>query len=150
MKKIMIVSTLLLLLGASPAFAVDAHHPATDPAQAQAPAAGMAPQDQVATDKLMQEMDARIQLMQEMRQKMMEAMPPAERQKLRQEHLAEMRQGMKSMMGMGMMGGQGGMMGGQGGMMMGQQVMMMGKKMQMMQEMMQGLLDQQEMTIKGK
>lgn len=145
MKKTMIALVLLLLFTAPQAFAVDEHHPADGaPANAQAQEPAQAQTD----GKTIQEADASIQRMEELRKKMLEAKTPAERRKLRQEHMAEMRQGMQAMMGMGMEMGMG--QKGMGPMMMERCMGMMEKRMEMMQEMMQGMMDHQEMTMQGK
>ena len=76
MKKMMIGTALMLAFAVTPAHAVEEHHAdksgdtAKPPAQAQATVDDKAAQDQAAaTDKQMQEMDARMQRMQEMRKK---------------------------------------------------------------------------------
>lgn len=132
----------------------DAAKPAPPPAAAQSPGhdhgAGM--------DKDAQAMDVHMQKMRAHLEKMKATTDPAERQKLMQEHLASMREGMKmmkeapggQMMAGGMKGGKSGKMEmkqmGMGPMMMRHQSME--KKMEMMQVMLEGLIE--ALPLQGK
>ena len=123
----------------------ESHHPA---GAASAPAAASAPwQD-------------RMKAMREMRDKMMNAKTPEERQALMAEHMKAMQGGMQMMKsmgpGMGMGGGMGMMGGGMGGMGMGgtanradpaQRQQMMERRMEMMEMMMEMMM--QRMPASG-
>lgn len=109
-----------LSLTFSPAFADDAHHPeksgtaaaGSPPAAAPTPASPkVAPAD---------EASKQLTKAQALMQRIEQTRDPAERQRLMQEHLQAMREGMGMMRGMGAMGGMGGMGGMGAGMMMGQ------------------------------
>jgi hypothetical protein len=107
-----------LSLTFSPAFADDAHHPEKSGAAAAGnqSAAAQAPEKATPADEAGKQLTKAQALMQRIEQ----TRDPAERQRLMQEHLQAMREGMGMMRGMGAMGGMGGMGGMGAGMMMGQ------------------------------
>ncbi|MBI5558052.1 MAG: hypothetical protein HY885_10465 [Deltaproteobacteria bacterium] len=130
-KMIMIASLLSLLTIALPVCAEEAQQPAGQPAPE---AAQMNPE----------KMDAEVQKMQEMRNKLATEKDPAIRKELMHQHMRMMQDGMQMM---DMMGGQGMMQGEKPGMMekqdpagmpMADRMAMMEKKMAMMENMMGG------------
>lgn len=144
-----------LSLTFSPAFADDAHHPEKSDGAATGNPAATAPAKPAAADEANKQLTRARALMQRIEQ----TSDAAERQRLMQEHLQAMREGMGMMRGMGAMGGMGGagMMMGQGpagggkgmsgdkaGGMMGCDMMaghaMMEKRIDMMQQMMEQML----------
>ncbi len=142
-----------LSLTFSPAFADDAHHPEKSGAAAAGnqSAAAQAPAKATPADEAGKQLTKAQALMQRIEQ----TRDPAERQRLMQEHLQAMREGMGMMRGMGVMGagmmmGQGpagsgkGMSGDKAGGMMGCDMMaghaMMEKRIDMMQQMMEQML----------
>ena len=151
--KLMPAVTLALAIAAvgAPAWAVQqdphaGHHPAAvalAPAPAPAPAASTAAAEQPGTD--MTRMDAQMQAMKAMHEKMMAAKTPAQRKALMAEHMKTMQDGMNMMNdmpsgGMGMMGEM--PKGGMGDMKCDMAShKMMEKRMQMMQSMMQMMMD---------
>lgn len=157
-KNFAMVSGLLaaLSLTFSPAFADDAHHPEKSGGAAAGNPPATAPARPVAAEEATRQLTRAQALMQRIEQ----TTDAAERQRLMQEHLQAMREGMGMMRGMGAMGGMGagaGMMMGQGptgggmgmsgdkaGGMMGCDMMaghaMMEKRMDLMQQMMDQML----------
>ena len=110
-----------------------AHHPVGDQSQMD-PA-----QDDKATGMRMQEMQDRMKNMQELMSKMHSTSDPQEREKLMQDHMNSMIEGMKSMRSMMSTGGmmdEGSIMG-EGGMMMMKMHKTMQARMDMMQKMME-------------
>jgi len=144
-----------LSLTFSPAFADDAHHPEKSDGAATGNPAATAPAKPAAADEANKQLTRARALMQRIEQ----TSDAAERQRLMQEHLQAMREGMGMMRGMGAMGGMGGagmmmsqgpagggmgMSGDKAGGMMGCDMMaghaMMEKRMDMMQQMMEQML----------
>jgi hypothetical protein len=129
-----------------------AHHPDADQSQADPAMVDKA------TGMRMQEMQDRMKNMQKLMSKMRSTNDPQEREKLMQEHMTAMLEGMKSMDGMmsegGMMGegdmmGEGGMMGKDGMMMMHKKMLM---RMKLMQEMMEQIIEREaiEQQMEGR
>ena len=144
-----------LSLTFSPAFADDAHHPEKSDGAATGNPAATAPAKPAAADEANKQLTRAQILMQRIEQ----TSDAAERQRLMQEHLRAMREGMGMMRGMGAKGGMGGagmtmgqgtsgsgkgMSGGKADGMMGCEMMeghaMMEKRMDMMQQMMEQML----------
>ena len=146
MKKAIFYAALVsLTLSTTPAFADDAHHPEQDkktaPAKSDKPAGATKKQ----TDKEINPMQVNMKKMQAQMEKIHKATDPKDRQKLMQEHMQSMQDGMKMMHGMGgemmqncdMADGKGmksHMMGGD----------MMEKRMEMMQMMMEQMKQHQD------
>lgn len=158
-KNFAMVSGLLaaLSLTFSPAFADDAHHLEKAAAAAAGNQSAATPAPAPAKAAPADEAGKQLTRAQALMQRIEQTRDPAERQRLMQEHLQAMREGMGMMRGMGAMGGMGGMMMGQGpadggkgmsgdkaGGMMGCDMMaghaMMEKRMDMMQQIMDQML----------
>ena len=114
---------------------------------------GAAPPNSRATPDPMTKMDAQMNAMRDMHEKMMNAKTPEERSKLMAEHMKTMKEGMEMMSGMPSAGrddmkGMQGMQGMQGapGMSgdMGARQQMMEKRMEMMQAMMKMMMDRMQ------
>lgn len=156
MKNLFILTTVASLLVAPIAFADDSHHPekAQESKAAATKAAKAAPVKATQSDQSMMAMHGQMQKMRDHMAKIQATTDPAERQKLVQEHMQMMSEGMKMMNGMG-----GGMMMGMMGdadagkdheksgsercSMMGDHGMM-GKRMDMMQMMMEQMMEHQK------
>lgn len=144
------VALAALVLSLPAAFAEDVHHPEKAGKSASAGAASGAE-----ADISMGPMRERMEKMRSQMQAIRQAKNPKEREKLLQEHMQSMREGMKMMRGMrggemrGGAAGGGGMMG--GGMMGGPMDNDgMQRRMEMMEEMMEQMIEHQEQTTKEK
>lgn len=131
----------------------DAHHPENAPA-ASAPKAPSKPANPAKTAKDQpMKMDAQMNAMCEMHEKMMNAKTPEERQALMADHMKAMKDGMSMMEGMSGGGTMGSPSNGNkpaSPQTMQQQMHMMQKKMDMMQTMMQMMMDRMEMQMPAK
>ncbi|MHC6052202.1 hypothetical protein ACYT84_10640 [Ralstonia solanacearum] len=150
-----------LLIGSTPAFAVDAHHPdeASQPAAASQKKAPAVPTSGDAEKRFEQARQQMKNMLAQM-DKIHQTKDPKERQRLMTEHMQAMQDTMQTMRSMGgpmmmdMMGGQGMGAGGSGpmmggsGMPMDQRMNMMENRMDMMQMMMEQMLKQQEPSKK--
>ena len=107
---------------------------------------GAASANSMATPDHMARMDAQMNTMRDMHEKMMNAKTPEERSKLMAEHMKTMRAGMEMMGGMSSagMGDMKGMQGMTGDM--GTHQKMMEKRMDMMQSMMKMMMDQMQVA----
>lgn len=131
---ILTASFLLLLAGALPVYAAQEHHPATDAPTAQEAGKKAEPAAQTDTAK----MDSAMAEMQQTCKKMQEATSSTERETFMQQHMQQMKDGMKMM----------DMMGTSGMKQQGEKDEMMEKKMHMMMQMMGQMMTQQEMMMK--
>lgn len=133
-KTILVASFLLLFATTIISYAVEEHHPATDP---KATAQKVAPKATPAAQADMKKMDSSMMEMQMMGKKMQEATSPTEREAIMQQHMQQMKDCMKMMDMMG-----------KDDMMKGAKDGMMAKKMQMMMQMMEQMMMQQEAMMK--
>lgn len=145
-----------LSLMAMPLYADDAHHPEKAQKAAGGKTATKPAESEMAAEKRVKPAQDIMRKLQDQMEKIRKTDDPQERQRLMQEHMQTMKEGMKELRGMGGMkmmdmgkgGKQGGMMmgmgegGKKGGMMMGGDMMKMHDMMEMRMEMMEMMMDQ--------